>query len=229
MASRGKKSKTAKAVNKAKVAQNSKPAWFNDPEKRPLIVLAVIAVVGAAAILFGNLFANKLSFTSQYVYDKNGASFSFRYPVEFTDTTKPTIYGDRNTVVAQQSKKNPNGALIGYVRGSFVPPSNYPSSDLAALRTALRTESAGDIQAFKKAAGSSIFADCAHAKVIEGQQGSKLLQCGLPDLGDDSFKGAVLFGVSDAGSYEFDFWFQKNFWQEHAGDWDAVYTSTSYK
>jgi hypothetical protein len=211
-------------VTKKKTAAH----WWNTPNGRPLLILIVIAVVGVGAFAISKL-SGGAGFTRTYSYSNGSAGFSFEYPSDFTDNTKPAVLGGTNdgSFVTQQSRRDPDGAIIGFVRAMYNPEAENTSL-LESLRDALGGGQAA-LRAFNEQIGSSTYGDCSDASLIHAANNRSLVKCSLSSLVGSSYKGDVLFGASNAGVYEFDYWIQTKYWNEHAGAWDSVFTNISYK
>lgn len=214
--------------NKKRASGMSLLRRWNTSAGRAALILVILALVGIGVFITSRL-SNQSSFIRTYNYKDGSAAFSFQYPADFNNTTKPAVLGgDSDGYVAQQAEKDPDGAIIGFVRAIYTPSTSGNSNLIYNLQQALQGSPA-DLQSFGKQLGESTYGDCSKSpQVIAAANDRKLVKCPLSSALGTEYKGDVLMGASSNGLYEFDYWIKAGYWDAHASAWSEMYQSLSY-
>lgn len=220
-----------KAARKTSLKNKGFPtgSWWKGTMARPLLLLAALAVVGVV-LAVANIRSGAPAGTSRFSYTKDGIGLAFDYPSDFTDDTKPQPAGAAGVIVFQQTRKDPDGAMIGFVRAMYEPVSaddkNNPDSSFGIITNAANGDQSA-IKAFQTSQALAYQADCTTHATISTTNNKPMLKCGVPKymtgLSGDKYTGAVLMGASKSGIYTFEYFMTAQYWKDHPAIWDKIF------
>ena len=191
-----------------------------------VIVLAVVAY-GLCNVIQGLSNRNPVA-----TYRKADVSFRFGYPADFTDSTKPGVFGPNPSElpILQQSLKSADGAVSGYIRGTY----HKIGSGDSRLRLISNSLTGGD-SAVASLSNDFSFKnqlDCNIHQLMTTQSGHKILKCNLSrdylQLFAGKFSGAVLIATDKQGYYQFDYLVSTQYLSSHLEMWSRLYSTADY-